>query len=99
MRKAFSPVVILCAVSAGFVGGVASQWWRPMQTVSAQIQAPRQMQAQRFVLVDPNGRTRGEFKMEGTQPEIVLYDRDGSVAWKVTAQSGRPHVTPMDIRK
>ena len=99
MKKVFSPVVILCAVSAGFLGGVASQWWRPMQTVSAQLQAPRQMQAQRFVLVDPNGRTRGEFRMEGAQPEIVLYDRDGSVAWKVTAQSGRPHVTPMDIRK
>jgi len=57
------------------------------------------MQAQQFVLVDPNGRTRGEFKMDGAQPEIVLYDRDGSVAWKVTAQSGRPHVTPMDIEK
>jgi hypothetical protein len=99
VTKAIFPAVILCALSAGFIGGTISAWSRPMQTVSAQVQAPRQIQAQRFVLLDSTGRTRGEFKMDGNQPEIVLYDRDGTTAWKVTAESGRPHVTPMDIRK
>ncbi len=95
MTKAFSPVITLLAVAAGFVGGVASQFLLPTPLVHAQVESPPRMVAQRFVLVDPKGVTRGEFKIEGDQPQIILYNRDGSVAWKATPESGRPHVSPM----
>jgi len=97
MRKAFSPAMTVLAVAAGFVGGVASQWLLPARLVHAQVQSPHRMVAQRFVLVDPKGVTKGEFKVDGDQPQIILYNKDGSVAWKATPESMRPHVSPTTV--
>lgn len=98
MKKAFSPAIIVLAVAAGFGGGIASQWLLPTPLVHAQVQSPRRMTAQRFVVVDSKGVTRGEFKVDGEQPQIILYNQDGSVAWKATPESGRPHVSPTTAR-
>lgn len=96
MKKTLSPAIVLLAVAGGFIGGVASQWVFPIQNVHAQVQPPRRMVSQQFVLVDSKGAMRGEFKVDGEQPQIILYNRDGSVAWKATPDSVKPHVTPMN---
>lgn len=89
-----------CAMAAGFIGGIASQTFvLPLvahaQTAhfppptSTEPPAPRELIADRFVMVDPEGHVRGELKLEKGNPEIVLYRADGQVAWK--APMG-PHV-------
>lgn len=96
MKRTLTPATVLLGAAAGFVGGVASQWVFPMQNVHAQVRPPHRMVSQQFVLVDSKGAKRGEFKVDGEQPQIILYNRDGSVAWKATPDSVKPHVSPMN---
>ena len=46
--------------------------------------AATEVDAQRFVLVDPAGKVNGEIRMNDDEPEIILYGKDGRVAWKAT---------------
>ena len=83
---------ILCAIVAGFAGGFASQAFLSSPVAHAQTahieppapperSAPREIRAERFVMVDANGNLRGEFKTEKGNPEIILYYADGRT-WK-----------------
>jgi hypothetical protein len=85
----------LVSVTAGFAGGFASQLFFSPRAGLAQLVIPppnrpnkrpaaTEVDAQRFVLVDPSGNVTGEIKMTHEQPEIVLYDKEGRPAWRAT---------------
>jgi hypothetical protein len=54
---------LVLAVAAGFAGGLLSHSFSLMP-VFAQTQAPREIQAQSFTLVMPDGRVIGRFSNE-----------------------------------
>jgi hypothetical protein len=85
----------LVSVAAGFAGGFVSQLFFSPRAALAQLVIPppnrpnkrpaaTEVDAQRFVLVDPSGNVTGEIKMTDEQPEIVLYDKEGRPAWRAT---------------
>jgi hypothetical protein len=97
---AFVSPVTLLSVAAGLVGGFLSQALLSPGLLMAQFQTPpsirphnrpaaTEVDAQRFVLVDPSGVVNGEIKIDDGEPEIVLYDKKGHIAWRATThQSG-----------
>jgi hypothetical protein len=98
MRRASSFATIVCAVIAGFLGGMASQGLFHVTQVKAEtaeappqnlqnLPRPKRVVAQRFVLVDADGAVHGEFKMNDGKPEIDLYDKSGKVFWSTNARA------------
>jgi hypothetical protein len=90
----------LLSVSAGFLGGALAGVLLSPQLLMAQFEPPpsvrphkrpaaTEVDAQRLVLVDPTGLVTAEMKMEDGEPEIILYDKSGRIAWRATThQSG-----------
>jgi hypothetical protein len=84
----------LLSVAAGFLGGALSEALISPQLLMAQFEPPSmrphkrpaatEVDAQRFVLVDSTGLVTAEMKMSDDEPEIVLYDKAGRIAWRAT---------------
>lgn len=89
----------LLSVAAGFLGGalLMAQFEPPSSIRPHKRPAATEVDAQRFVLVDSTGLVTAEMKMEDGEPEIVLYDKAGRIAWRATThQSG---VQPLSARR
>ena len=72
---------LLVAVVAGFVGGVVSHYVSPTP-VQAQAQAPKEIKAQNFVVVDAKGTPFGLFGFDPEgKPIIKLIDENGKAVW------------------
>lgn len=90
----------LLSLGAGFLGGALSAMLLSPQSLMAQFEplppgrlhkrpAATEVDAQRFVLVDSTGVVTAEIKMNDDEPEIVLYNKKGQIAWRATThQSG-----------
>lgn len=85
----------LLSIAAGFAGGFLSQALFSPQSALAQLVVPPQLRpqkrppatevdAQRFALVDSAGNVNAEIKLADSEPEIILYDKEGRPAWRAT---------------
>jgi hypothetical protein len=91
---------IAVALAAGLVGGVISRYISPAPVLAQQAQAPTQapveLRAQRFSLVNPDGLVMGTFTIDQpkdlfpgakplgvpTPPSIRLLDSNGKEIWR-----------------
>jgi hypothetical protein len=77
--------LILCAiVLAGSFGG---SFVANLQTV-AHAQDARNLRAQEFTLVDPQGRTQAMLQSTANGSEMVLKDRSGTTRVEIDSNSG-----------
>lgn len=84
----------LLSIAAGLCGGFAAQVLLSPAPLLAELLPPAmrphkrpaatEVDAQHFVLVDSSGLVTAEIKLNEGEPEIVLYDKDGRVAWRAT---------------
>jgi len=71
------------SLAAGLLGGLVSHFISP-QLAHAQSQAPAEIKAQSFSLVNQDGVTLGTFSFDGLgRPRIVLRDQAGHQVWSV----------------
>jgi hypothetical protein len=86
MNSKFS---IAFALSAGFIGGIASHYLMPMPVhAQAETPAPQEIRAHKFVLVDEQGVARGVFGFyDNGNPNIELMT--GNDVWSYSAHPGR----------
>ena len=74
-------LVITIAVAAGFAGGVLSRYVSPT-IVNAQSQAPKELRAQNFVLVDDKGVAYGLFGFDPDgKPILKMIDENQRTLW------------------
>jgi hypothetical protein len=60
------------ALTAGFLGGLASRYWSPTPAYAqAPSTPPAEVRAQKFVLVDENGIARGVFGFESNGSPVI----------------------------
>ncbi len=74
----------LVALAAGLLGGLLSCYLTPTPVFAqAQAPAPREVRAQRFVLVNKQGAPLGRigFDSDGL-PNITLVDENGRTIWR-----------------
>ena len=90
MNKSYFAV----SIATGLLGGILSSYWRPI-AVQAQAQAPEEIRAQRFTLVNQSGAVMGTFSFDQSgRPQIILRDASGHDVWKVVAEHpGDQHMT------
>jgi hypothetical protein len=71
---------VTLTLAAALVGGAVSGHFFAARTVDAAPAAPKVMTAQRFMLVDSHGKTRGEFNVthKGVA-QIVVFDGGGTL--------------------
>jgi hypothetical protein len=96
---------ITLALTAGFIGGIASQRIMP-KAVYAQTQTPAlEIRAQSFVVVDQKGVPRGAFGIDRQNgwPTVEITDPKGHAYWARffgtftpfhRVQNGRPILVP-----
>ena len=75
MRK----TTVALAFAAGLLGGIASRYLSP-QPVLAQSMPP-EIRAQRFVLVNEEGKVVGTLSHESGRPALKLFDAKGQEIW------------------
>jgi hypothetical protein len=75
------------ALLAGLLGGVLSRYLIPTPVFAqAQAPAPREIRAQRFVLVNKEGRPLGLMAVESNGiPVITLLDENMRTIWSTKA--------------
>ena len=91
---------LILALATGLAGGAVSRYLLP-QTVQAQSQTPKEIRAQRFVLVDADGKTLGTLSVDvppsGTSARgfpiresgsIRLFDDRGYEIWRNPPSNG-----------
>ena len=85
---------VALALAAGFLGGVLSHYLAPTAVLAqSQPAAPKEIRAERFVVVDGKGTARGIFAIETTgMPTIEAMTEDGQV-YMLTHQLDR-HFKP-----
>ena len=83
------------SIAAGLLGGFLSHYISPV-LVHAQAQAaPKEIRAQRFVLVNDNGSPAGLFGFDKDgAPNVVLFDKTGKVLWSA---SGTAKAKPLTV--
>jgi hypothetical protein len=69
---------VILALAAGLAGGVASRFLTPTPAF-AQASIPKEIKAQKFVIVNSEGKALGVFG----------FDRDGTPMVKLTDENGR----------
>jgi len=80
--------ILVLSVAAGLIGGAFSGYLRPV-VVQAQSEAPREIRAQRFTLVNQDGMALGSFSFDNSgKPQIVLRDRAGHEVWSASLRTG-----------
>ena len=88
-------LTLILAFAAGLLGGTLSHNGVPTGAFAqAQSTAPKEIRAQRFTLVDENGRMRGVFAIEPTSspampfnPEMMI---DTAGDWKILYRPKAP---------
>lgn len=84
------------SIAAGLLGGFLSHYVPP-ELVHAQTQPapPKEIRAQRFLLVNDDGSPAGLFGFDKDgSPTVVLLDKTGKVVWSA---GGRANAKPLDI--
>jgi hypothetical protein len=85
---------LFLAFAAGLMGGLLGQAIAT-KPVLAESQAPREIRAQGFVLVNESGSVLGKFTVDsGGRPAIRLFDTKGREVWSaegpvIRAATGR----------
>jgi hypothetical protein len=79
------------SLAAGLLGGILSHYVSPA-LVPAQTQAapPKEITAQKFVLVNDAGLPAGVFGIENGSASIQLMDKDGKVVWSAGKTKAKP---------
>jgi hypothetical protein len=81
------------SIAAGLLGGFLSHYISPV-LVHAQA-APKEITAQRFVLVNNNGSPAGPFGFDKDgAPNVELFDKTGKVLWSA---SGTAKAKPLTV--
>lgn len=73
--------------AAGLLGGAISHYVTP-QLVHAQSQAPKELRAESFVLVNEKGAVLGTLSDEGGRPSLRLFDERGREIWSAGGRIG-----------
>ena len=99
-RKPETPITmyrklnLIFALAAGLFGGLLSRYITPTAVLAqTQTSAPKEIQAQSFVLVDDKSTIVGTFKpsfTRGEPPAVVLLDRQGRELWRASGSLLRP---------
>jgi hypothetical protein len=96
-------LTLTLSLAAGLLGGTLSRCVTPTTVFAqAQLTAPKEIRAQRFTLVDENGRTRGVFAIESPAPiNGVEIKGGGNAIIKLFDNSGREifHAGPPSTRQ
>ena len=71
---------VVLSFAAGLLGGAISHYLSP-QFVRAQSQAPKEIRAESFVLVNDKGTILGTLSDEGGRPSLKLFDDRGREIW------------------
>lgn len=91
-------LTLALALLAGFAGGALSHYIAPA-VVHAQTQPPKEIRAQSFILVAPDGAILGTFsndshtRLDGkltANPMIKLFDEKGREIWSAGGSPLRP---------
>ena len=89
MTQKKSPWFALLALAFGFLGGAVSIELFGGPSRPAQF-GPTVIEAQEFLLVDPQGKRLGQFMVAPSGDAVImLYDKDGKLAW-VAPEPFRP---------
>jgi hypothetical protein len=86
----------LLAIVAGMLGGLVTHYITPA-SVHAQASAPKEVQAQSFVILDRDNNVVGTFRaLRNLRDEasVVLVDPDGHEIWR----AGRAAILPLGSR-
>ena len=91
------------SLAAGLLGGVLSHYVAPELVHAAQVapvpapaQAPREVRARRFVLVNEDGSPAGLFGFDRDgRPDVELFDRTGKVIWSA---DGKFNPRPLGVK-
>ena len=91
-------LALVLAVAAGFLGGSLSRVLSPTPVQAQTNQAPKEIRAQSFVLVDDKGNIVGKFADDEPgllgrtlpSPYIRLYDPSGHEIWRAGGNPMRP---------
>jgi hypothetical protein len=87
-RNRLNKWILVLSIAASLLGGMISTYVRP-QAANAQSQAPVEVRAQRFTLVNEKGVEMGSFSLDSAgRPQIVLRDRSGHDVWSVVGERG-----------
>jgi hypothetical protein len=87
MKKTY----LLLSLLAGLLGGLVSGVLQPA-AAHAQSQAPDEIKAQRFTLVNESGVSMGTFSFDNLgRPQIILRDGLGHEVWKMVADHPADH--------
>jgi hypothetical protein len=78
---------VVLSFAAGLLGGAISYYVSP-QLVHAESQAPKELRAQSFVLVNEKGTILGTLSDEGGRPSIRLLDERGREIWSAGGKIG-----------
>ena len=78
---------LVLSFAAGLLGGAISHYLSP-QLVHAQSQAPKEIRAESFVLVNANGTMLGTLSDEGGRPSLRLFDARGQEIWSAGGRIG-----------
>ena len=86
--------VLALAVAGGFLGGVVGRWWPPpVAFAQAAATPPAQVvRAERFEVVDKDGKRRGRFDaLPNGTVRLLLYDTEGKIrTGLLVAANGAP---------
>jgi hypothetical protein len=85
-------LVLALAATAGFVGGGAGRWWAAPTVLAQGGAAPELVQAQRFEVVDKEGKRRGRFDaLPNGAVRLILYDGENKTRTALlVAANGTP---------
>jgi hypothetical protein len=104
MRIMSTRTTLILAIAAGFAGGIISQRIALTPVFAQAPVAPAaEIRAQKFVLVDENGKARGVFGLETNgSPFVEITDAKGRVfttRWYPTRARDFFHDPPVTPRK
>ena len=78
---------VVLSFAAGLLGGGISHYLSP-QLVQAQSQAPKELRAESFVLVNEKGTILGTLSDEAGRPSLKLFDDRGREIWSAGGKIG-----------
>jgi hypothetical protein len=87
---------LVLSLAAGLAGGLISTYVSP-QLAHAQSEAPSEIRAQSFTLVNQNGVSFGTFSFDAQgRPRILLRDEAGHEIWSVVGDHNSWHNSRLD---
>ncbi len=82
---------LVLSMVAGLAGGALFTYFFPV-VARAEAQAPNEIRAQRFTLVNQEGTALGSFSFDDAgRPQIILRDRSGHEVWKLVGDHVESH--------